>query len=56
MAAIGHPLLGDTLYGNVSDLICRQALHSYKIECVHPIDGNELTLVAELPVDLSSLI
>ena len=28
---INHPVLGDTLYGNPSDLIARQALHSYKI-------------------------
>ena len=28
-AAIGHPLLGDTLYGSASSLIARQALHAY---------------------------
>lgn len=27
---IGHPLLGDTLYGKPSNLISRQALHSYQ--------------------------
>lgn len=37
MKAIGHPLLGDTLYGNPSKIINRQALHSYKITCIHPV-------------------
>ena len=34
---IGHPILGDTLYGNSSELISRQALHAYKVEFIHPI-------------------
>lgn len=29
MAALGNPLIGDTLYGNPSNLIARQALHSF---------------------------
>lgn len=37
LSYIGHPILGDTLYGNPSDLINRQALHAYKIEFLHPI-------------------
>ena len=34
MSYIGTPILGDTLYGNKSDLITRQALHSYKISFI----------------------
>ena len=37
MAYIGHPIIGDTLYGNPSKLINGQALHSYRISFVHPI-------------------
>ena len=37
MSAVSHPILGDTLYSTKSDLIDRQALHSYKIQCIHPI-------------------
>ena len=37
MSAIGHPLIGDTLYGIPSPLINRQALHSYKIAFIHPM-------------------
>ena len=36
-AYIGNPIVGDTLYGNSSELIDRQALHAYKITFIHPI-------------------
>lgn len=52
MASIGHPLLGDTLYGSKSEWICRQALHSYKIQCIHPISKKILTLRSPLPKDM----
>lgn len=52
MAAINHPLLGDTLYGTSSKLINRQALHSYKISFVHPITNKTLELVSNLPADM----
>lgn len=56
MSAIGHPLLGDTLYGTSSNLISRQALHSYRIECVHPITKKTLIFHAELPFEIKQLI
>jgi len=46
------PLLGDTLYGSKSEWICRQALHSYKIQCIHPISKKILTLRSPLPKDM----
>ena len=52
MAAIGHPLLGDTLYGTESSLINRQALHSYRISCIHPITKNRLVFEIDLPIDM----
>src|SRR5699024_12394250 len=36
-AHIGHPLLGDDLYGNVSKYIKRQALHCKTLKFTHPI-------------------
>ena len=56
MAAIGHPLLGDTLYGTESSLIDRQALHSCKILCVHPISKNNLVFESNLPNDLKNIM
>ena len=56
MAEISHPLLGDTLYGTKSSLIDRQALHSYKIECIHPITKKSLIFESNLPNDMEVLI
>lgn len=56
MAVIGHPLLGDTLYGMKSELINRQALHSYRISCVHPISKGSLVFESSLPNDLKEII
>jgi len=48
MAYIGHPLVGDTLYGNgKSDLIDRQALHSYKISFLNPVTLKKMFFVSE---------
>ena len=55
MQAIGHPIIGDSLYGCASSLISRQALHSYKIECVHPVSKEFLSFNCELPNDVEAL-
>lgn len=51
MSAIGHSLLGDSLYGSISDLIDRQALHCYNLQFVHPVNNNVLNFYGELPID-----
>ena len=56
MASIGHPLLGDTLYGSSSNLVSRQALHSYKIKFIHPITKKQIKLIAKLPEDIRRCI
>ena len=53
---IGHPLLGDTLYGKPSTLISRQALHSYMVSFTHPITKKEQCFTCPLPNDMKSLI
>lgn len=55
MSAIGHPLLGDTLYGIESDLINRQALHSYKMNFIHPITNKKVELFCDLPNDMKKV-
>lgn len=56
MSAIGHPLVGDTLYGNYSSLISRQALHSYILKFVHPITKKQMEFNCPLPSDIQKLI
>ena len=53
---IGHPILGDSLYGTTSNLIARQALHAYKITISHPITKKKITLVAKLPEDIKQIL
>lgn len=55
MQAINHPIIGDTLYGNPSAAIDRQALHSYRIKCIHPVTKEKLSFIAKLPEDMENL-
>lgn len=55
MSAISHPLIGDSLYGSISDLIDRQALHCYKLRFVHPITKNFMDFCGEIPLDFKKL-
>jgi 23S rRNA pseudouridine1911/1915/1917 synthase len=50
--SIGHPLLGDNLYGGDTSLINRQALHSYEYQINHPVTRRQLTFRAKFPLDL----
>ena len=54
--SIGHPVLGDSLYGEESNLIKRQALHAKKVEFLHPIYKQLINVEAELPDDIKKLI
>lgn len=55
-AFIGHPIIGDSLYGNESSLISRQALHSYYVEFIHPITKKEMVIRSKLPSDICRLL
>lgn len=56
LAALGHPLLGDTAYGGPRDAIARQALHAWRVHFIHPDTGKEIRLEAPLPEDMRRLI
>jgi len=57
LAAIGHPLIGDTLYGTTEDrhLIERQALHANEIAIFHPTKQEWMTWKIPLPSDMNEL-
>ncbi len=55
MAYLGHPLLGDAIYGCPSEMISRQALHAWKLQLPHPITGEELSFSTEPPEDMRKL-
>ena len=52
---IGHPILGDTLYGKESSLISRQALHSYKVSFFHPVLKKNMIVQIDLPNDMKKI-
>lgn len=49
---IGNPIVGDTLYGSPSNLIDRQALHSYRVSFIHPITKEKLVIESPVPDDM----
>jgi len=56
LAHLGHPVLGDTLYGIKSLGIDRQALHACELGFTHPRTKEKLHFTAPLPEDLQSLV
>lgn len=60
MAQLGHPLVGDTMYGGRTFEVEgfrfeRQALHAYEITFIHPVTLEPITLNAPLPGDIVRL-
>lgn len=56
LSFLGHPLLGDDLYGGTDELIERQALHCRSIRFYHPFFKKEFEFTAPLPNDMHKLI
>lgn len=56
LSHIGHPLLGDTLYGGDLRLISRQALHAARLSFTHPFTGKEVAFTAPLPEDMARIL
>jgi len=54
-AHIGHPLLGDWMYGETCDGIDRHALHCAALEVAQPVTGALIALRAPLPEDMRAL-
>ncbi|MBE6585163.1 MAG: RluA family pseudouridine synthase [Ruminococcaceae bacterium] len=64
MAAQGHPLLGDSVYGGDSTrfekyhptLIHGQCLHAGELKFIHPRTGREVQFTCPLPSDFEALV
>lgn len=57
MAHLGHPLLGDSLYGGVPFAgMVRQALHSCELSFFHPVKERDMTFRCELPEDMKRVL
>lgn len=55
MKHIGHPLPGDFIYNPNDSSIGRQALHSHKLNFIHPITKQVMSFCAPLPPDMQSI-
>jgi 23S rRNA pseudouridine1911/1915/1917 synthase len=56
LAAIGHPIAGDRLYGHASRDISRQFLHAWRIAFTHPRTGVRINFEAPIPPDLAAVL
>ena len=64
MASIGHPLIGDPVYGRTKKEhrevletlgFRRQALHAAHLGFIHPINSHALAFDSEMPADMQEL-
>jgi 23S rRNA pseudouridine1911/1915/1917 synthase len=65
MSAIGHPIVGDALYGGVHrrvphqfraiQSLTRPFLHAERLTFTHPRTGERMTVIAPLPADLEAI-
>jgi len=54
LAARGHPLVADALYGGAPAFgLSRQALHAARLRFTHPLSGRRLDFEAPMPADLA---
>ena len=64
MSHLGHPLLGDTVYGGGKTqlerrhaaLLSGQALHAKRLSLTHPTTGERMEFECELPCDFEKLL
>ena len=61
LAALGHPILGDRVYGGratrgAAPAAERQALHAAEIRFAHPVTGVRVVVRSPLPADLVALL
>ncbi|WP_315763355.1 RluA family pseudouridine synthase [Sphingomonas sp. Y38-1Y] len=64
LASIGHPLLGDPVYGRTKAVhrpvletlgFRRQALHAARLGFIHPVTGHALSFDSAIPADMQEL-
>lgn len=56
LAWLGHPLMGDAVYGRRSPLLPRHFLHAHHLAFAHPMTGESMEFSSPLPPDLSAAL
>ncbi len=55
LSSVGHPLIGDVLYGGKKSELAHQALHAHRLIVPHPWTGEAVVCEADLPIELQRL-
>ena len=56
LAAIGHPVCGDPVYGRARFGLERQFLHAARLSFVHPMTGEDVDVRSPQPGDLAEAL
>ena len=56
LAWLGHPIIGDTLYGKPAPHLPRQFLHAHHLTFTHPQTNQPLQFNSPLPPDLQTAL
>jgi 23S rRNA pseudouridine1911/1915/1917 synthase len=56
LAAIGHPVLADPVYGRVDPRCPRPFLHAAELGLAHPVTGESMRFGSPLPPDLEAVL
>jgi 23S rRNA pseudouridine1911/1915/1917 synthase len=56
LASIGHPIVGDSVYGRPDPALGRPALHAMRLRLVHPEDGTERSFESPVPSELTDAV
>lgn len=56
LSHIGHPIIGDTLYGSDTSYIKRQALHAYRLTFKQPFIGKCISIYSPIPEDMKAVL
>jgi RluA family pseudouridine synthase len=57
LAAVGHPIVSDPLYGGAElSILPRLGLHAYSLKLFHPGSGAEMVFTAPYPQDFAQVV
>ena len=56
LAYLGHPLVGDRLYGKDNSVLNRQFLHANHLGFTHPLTSERMDFRSNLPDELQTVV
>jgi 23S rRNA pseudouridine1911/1915/1917 synthase len=56
LAAVGLPVVGDTVYGVAEPQLGRQFLHAWRLAFTHPVTGEQVEAESPLPPELQAAL